>query len=68
MLQNLKAKLKYLYHSFNTIALSKGIIFAKNANFLQKMLTSAKLRGLGTKKYIFWNSDVFVLAYQISSF
>ena len=53
MLQNLKVKLKYLYHSFNTIDLSKGIIFAKNANFLQKMLTSAKLRGLGTKKYIF---------------
>ena len=32
--------------------LNKGIIFEKNANFLQKMLTS-KFRGFGTKRYIF---------------
>ena len=31
-------------HSSHTTALSKGTIFAKNADFLQKMLALAKLR------------------------
>ena len=38
-------KAKKFLTSSHTIALSKGTIFAKNANFLQKeILTSAKLK------------------------
>ena len=43
MLQNLKTELKGFYHSSHTIILSKASIFAKKADFLKKMLTSAKL-------------------------
>ena len=44
-LQKLKKELKNLEHSSNIIVLSKGTIFAKNADFFaKKMLTSAKLR------------------------
>ena len=34
-----------VWHNSHTIALSKGTIWPKNANFLQKMLTLTKLRG-----------------------
>ena len=39
ILQKLKTKLKNFWHSCHNIALSKGIIFAKKADFLQKMNT-----------------------------
>ena len=42
------------YGSLN-IALSKGTVFAKKRCFLEKMLTSAKSRGLGTKRHISWD-------------
>ena len=38
--------------SSQTIPLNKGAILPKKCNLLQKTLTSEKLEGLGTKKYI----------------
>ena len=41
-------------NSSHTITLSKGTIFAKNADFLQKNAGISKIKGvLVTKKYIF---------------
>ena len=34
---------KKIWHSFHTIALSKGVIFAKNADFLQKNADISKI-------------------------
>ena len=47
----------------------KVLFLPENADFFQKILTSAKLWGLGTKGYIFWNY-VFVCLrtkFQVSS-
>ena len=56
MLQKLKTELKRLYHSSHTIALSKGTILAKNADFLQKICWHQQnYEGLRTTRYIFWN-------------
>ena len=52
ILQNLKTELKNLQHSFHAITLSKGTIFAKNAELLQ-VTTSEKLKGPGTNRYFF---------------
>ena len=47
--------------------MSRGIIFTRKDNFLQKMLTSAKLN-LGTRSIVSESTYVCVLTYQISSF
>ena len=51
-----KNNFKTELNSSHTIALSKGTIFAKNADFLQKNAGISKIKGvLVTKRYIFWN-------------
>ena len=54
LLQKLKTELKNLQHSSHTIALKKGTIFAKNAEFLQKNddISKIKRSGLGTELHM----------------
>ena len=57
LLQKLKTELKNLQHSSHTIALKKGTIFAKNAEFLQKYddISNIKRSGLGTELHMYVN-------------
>ena len=52
------------------IALSNGTIFAKNTDFLQKMLTSAKIKRILVLKGIFSETTYGYIhsTYQVSSF
>ena len=69
-IQKMKTELKNLWHySCDTIALSKGTIFAQKSEFLQKILISAKLRRRWyvTILVISWNC-FFVLFYVLCWF
>ena len=61
---------KSIYHSFHTIALSKGTIFAKkNADFWQKNAGISRIKRILALKGIFSETTyVCVLTYQISGF
>ena len=50
----MKTEIKNLLNSIHTIALSKGIIFAKNANFLQK-----KVAGISKVKEVLVLKGIF---------
>ena len=63
ILQKLKTELKNLKHSSITIAVSKGTIFAKKCEFLQKILTSAKLSGSRYSKVYFVKLHMYVWVY-----
>ena len=45
MLQNQKTELKHLQQDFTLLFWVKVLLLPKNADFLQTILTSAKLRG-----------------------
>ena len=53
ILQKLRTELKNLQHNSQIIASSKGTIFAKNANFLQKNADISKIKGVLVLKTIF---------------
>ena len=52
-MQKLKAELENLQHNSHTIALSRDTILPKNADVLQKILTTAKLGGPSYKTVYF---------------
>ena len=72
-MQKLKIKLKNLKHSSHIIALSKGGIFAKNADFLQKNSNISKIERVLVLKDIssettFSETSVYICTkFQISS-
>ena len=53
---------------YSLIALSKGTIFAKCADFLQKNAAISKVKGVLVLKDIFLKKHMCVLTYQIPNF
>ena len=69
ILKNLKTELKTLQHSSHTSALSKGTIFAKNADFYQKNANIRKIKRTLVLKGTFSKTTyVCVLTYIMSRF